>query len=74
MPIKLKQTRFPTRGCHELPRTEPEREERCWRISVAAQEETIAGCSSQTVAESPDARAVLHRAALANITLTHDST
>lgn len=39
--------------------------------SVAAQEEGVAGCSSQTVAQSADARTVLQGAAFADVALRH---
>lgn len=37
--------------------------------SVAAQEEGVAGCSSQTVTQASDARAVFQGAAFADVTL-----
>lgn len=37
--------------------------------SVAAQEEGVAGCSTQAVTETPDARPMFHGAALAYVTL-----
>lgn len=40
--------------------------------SVAAQEEGVAGRSSQTVAQSTDSRSMFHRTALAHITLRRE--